>query len=149
MNTQQRWTLEVSTRVEAPREMVFSYLVDPAKYGRWMGVGAELDPRPGGRYRVAMPIGVHAAGEYTVVEPPERIVFTFGWEGSNDVPPGSSQVEITLEPDGGSTLVRLRHSELPSEEQRAQHTHGWTRYLSRLSMAVSGGDPGADEVGGP
>ena len=149
MSERERTIVEVSTRVDAPPEVVFSYLVDPERYARWMGASAELDPQPGGGYRVTMPIGVHAAGEYRVVDPPRRLVFTFGWEENEDVPTGSTEVEITLEPDGDATVVRLRHSDLPSEEERTQHTHGWTRYLGRLETAASGGDPGPDVITQP
>src|SRR6266851_3473101 len=44
--------LEVVQRIAASPATVFSYLVEPAKFNAWMGVGAELDPRPGGRVRI-------------------------------------------------------------------------------------------------
>jgi uncharacterized protein YndB with AHSA1/START domain len=112
-----------------------------------MGVGAELDPRPDGQYQLSMPGRNTAKGRYLVVDPPHRLVLTWGWEGNPHLPPGSSKVEITLEPDGEGTIVRLRHSGLPDDEQRQQHREGWVRYLGRLSMAGSGGDPGPEPEG--
>jgi uncharacterized protein YndB with AHSA1/START domain len=47
-------TLEVEMRIDAPPEVVFAYFTDPEKYRRWKGVRAELDPRPGGGFRVDM-----------------------------------------------------------------------------------------------
>lgn len=136
---------EVQERIEAPPEAVFPYLTDPARYVRWMGVEAELDARPGGTYRVRMPNAIVALGEFVAVEPYRRLVLTWGWQGSTEVPPGSSTVEITLREDGGSTLIRLRHSGLPDEDARRNHTEGWEKYLSRLGMVATGRDPGEDE----
>src|SRR5438876_5422210 len=39
--------IEITQRIEAPPEIVFAYLTDSRRFTRWMGVGAELDPRPG------------------------------------------------------------------------------------------------------
>jgi uncharacterized protein YndB with AHSA1/START domain len=125
--------IEITQRIEAPPEIVFSYLTDSARFVRWMGVGAELDPRPGGRYRIDVD-GQHiAAGEYRELEPPRRLVMSWGWEGHPTVPPGSTTVEITLTPDRGSTLPRLRHLGLPDEGERRTHSNGWQMYASQLA----------------
>jgi uncharacterized protein YndB with AHSA1/START domain len=112
---------------------VFSYLVDPAKFVQWMGVGAQLDPTPGGKIRIDVDGEHFASGRYVEVDPPHRVVMTWGWEGSGEVGPGSTTVEITLAPEGTGTLLRLRHTGLPSEEQRASHRDGWTRYTGGLA----------------
>ena len=111
---------------------------------RWKGVSAELDPRPGGGYRCNVNGNDIARGEYVTIEPPHRIVFSWGWEGAgHPVPPGSSIVEVTLTPDGSGTLVRLEHRDLP-EPTQAQHAEGWEHYLARLGAAAAGGDAGPD-----
>jgi uncharacterized protein YndB with AHSA1/START domain len=136
--------VERDVRVEAPPESVFRFFVDPDQMIRWMGVDATLDPQPGGIYRVNVTGGDVARGEYVEVVPNERVVFTWGWEDeSNPVRPGSSTVEVTLEPDGGATIVRLRHLGLPGGRDDP-HAHGWEHYLARLAAAVSGRDAGAD-----
>ena len=68
-----------------------------------------------------------------MVEPPHRIVLTWGWEGDAEVAPGSTTVEITLTPDGSGTLLRLRHTDLPNEQQRAMHEAGWRMYAGTLA----------------
>ena len=67
-------------RIAAPPATVFPYLVDPARITRWLGVAATLDPRPGGIWRVDMNGSDVAAGAFVEVDPPTRVVFTFGWE---------------------------------------------------------------------
>jgi uncharacterized protein YndB with AHSA1/START domain len=131
-------------RIAARPDIVFAHFTDPARMVRWKGVSADLDAKPGGAYRVNINPAVVARGEFVAVEPYSRVVFTWGWEGQELVPPGSSTVEVTLRPDGDGTLLRLVHSGLPNAEQAAQHSHGWEHYLSRLSVAATGGDPGPD-----
>jgi uncharacterized protein YndB with AHSA1/START domain len=136
--------IELETRIAAPPDVVFAYFIDPELYQRWKGKTAELDARPGGLYQVLMPSGDLVRGEYLTVEPPTRVVFTWGFEGSSDLPPGASTVEITLRADGDGTIVRLRHERLPSDESRQQHAIGWQQYLERLALVASGKDPGPD-----
>ena len=132
-------------RIEARPETIFQFFVDPEKMLRWKGLTAELDPRPGGIYRVDMNGNDIARGEYVELDPPRRLVFSWGWEGdSNPVPPGSTTVEIDLIPQGGGTLVRLTHSGLPTQESRDMHLEGWAHYVERLGVAAAGGDPGPD-----
>lgn len=136
--------VEIQRRIRARPETVFAYLTDPARYTRWMGVDAELDARPGGIYRVTVPQGGVARGEFVEVTPPERVVFTWGWEGNPTVPPGSTRVEITLEADGDGTVLRLVHAGLPDADTADLHRSGWTRYLERLAVAGTGREAGPD-----
>lgn len=130
-------------RIAARPETIFSFFTDPAKMVLWKGRQAKIDPRPGGVYRVEMNAKYTALGEFVEVVPYQRIVFTWGWEGGNPVPPGSSTVEIALIPDGDGTIVRLTHKDLPAEA-RDSHREGWEHYLERLAQAAAGKDPGPD-----
>jgi uncharacterized protein YndB with AHSA1/START domain len=135
-------TVELEVRLDAPPEEVFRFLTEPARYVRWQGMAAELDPRPGGTYRVWMDPDTVASGEYVEVEPPRRVVFTWGWVGNAGVPPGSTTVEVTLSPDGDGTILSLVHRGLPDGEAAALHEEGWRLYTGRLQVAVTGADPG-------
>ncbi len=136
--------LEVTTRITAPPEVVWSYFTDPARYALWMGTEVTISPSPGGLYLVHMREGIEARGEFVELDPPHRLVFTWGWQGDPVVPPGSTTVEVTLEATDDGTLVRLTHHGLPDPEAVAHHRQGWESYLPRLAIAVTGGDPGPD-----
>ena len=85
---------------------IFPFLVDPEQHVRWMGTEAELDARVGGTHRVLVQGRHPSAGEFVEVVPNERVVFTFGWdEPGHPIPARSTQVEITLIPDGDKTRV--------------------------------------------
>ncbi|HEV8535690.1 MAG TPA: SRPBCC domain-containing protein [Candidatus Limnocylindria bacterium] len=72
--------------------------------------------------------------------PPRRVVFTWGWEGSEFVPPGMSTVEIDLERVGSGTRLRLVHRGLP-EAAITTHTEGWDYFLPRLIDVAEGREP--------
>jgi uncharacterized protein YndB with AHSA1/START domain len=130
--------------INASPATVFEFLTIPDKLVEWNGTEADLDPRPGGVYRVRVGPGHQAAGEFVEVVPDKKVVFTFGWDQpDHPIPAGSTQVEITLIPDGEKTLVRLVHSGLPTDAI-ADHTSGWDYYLDRLAIAGAGGNPGPD-----
>lgn len=137
--------VEVETRIAATPETVFEFFTDPDKMIQWMGRSAELEPQPGGVFRCDINGRDIASGEYVELEPPRRVVFSWGWEGEDSITaPGSSRIEVLLEPDGDGTRLRLIHSDLPGEEAAERHRHGWEHYAERLSAAASGVDPGVD-----
>ncbi len=131
-------------RIGAPPHEVFPFFTDPNKMIVWKAIEATLDPRPGGIFRINVTGRDIARGQYIEIDPPRRVVFTFGWESESSlVPPGSTTVEITLVPDGDGTRVRLVHSGIP-DEIRAGSAEGWDHYLLRLTVAAEGGNPGPD-----
>jgi len=134
--------LATSIVIEAPPDIVFAHLVDAERMPTWMGERADLQPRPGGLFAVDVN-GTPFRGEYLEVDPPHRVVVSWGMAGSTDLPPGSSRVEFTLTAIPSGTALSLHHTGLP--DTRAQtHGQGWGHYLGRLRVAAAGGDPGAD-----
>jgi uncharacterized protein YndB with AHSA1/START domain len=132
------------THVAAPPAAVFALLTDPEKILRWMGTEAQVEPQPGGLSRVLVTGARVARGAFREVVPVHRLTYSFGWDGSEAVPPGSGLIEIDLveRPDG--TLLRFTHSGLPTAEQCAGHAEGWAHYLDRLAAVAAGRDPGPD-----
>jgi uncharacterized protein YndB with AHSA1/START domain len=137
-------SVEREIAIAARPETVWEYLVDPAKATQWMGMVATFDPRPGGGYRVEVIPGHTATGSFVEVDPPNRLVHTWGWEGEGPVPAGSTTVEYELVASGDGTILRFTHSHLPSAEAAASHAHGWDHYFGRLAVAAAGGDAGRD-----
>ncbi|HEY2214281.1 MAG TPA: TIGR03086 family metal-binding protein, partial [Acidimicrobiales bacterium] len=136
-------TIEKSVLVPLDAEQTFALVTEPERMRRWFAVSARIDLRAGGDFRWTVVPGGNASGTVTELEPGRRVVFTWGWEGNEAVPPGSSTVTITLEPVAGGTTVRLVHDGL-SEEQGNGHLGGWTHFLDRLVEAAREGDAGFD-----
>ena len=134
--------VERELEIAASPETVWELLTDPA--AAWMGLAASFELRPGGAYRVEVIPGHTAVGEFVEIDPPRRLVHTWGWEGTEDVPPGSTTVEYELVPHGAGTLLRFRHRDLPTGAAAESHGRGWEHYLARLAVAATGGDPGVD-----
>jgi uncharacterized protein YndB with AHSA1/START domain len=132
-------TIEREVRIAARPEMVFAYFVDEDRMRRWMGRTVALDARAGGALRIDYNGEDIASGTFVEVDPPRRVVFTWGWEAPGDlVPPGASTVEVELLPNGDGTLVRLRHLGLPAESVEG-HAVGWDQFLPDLVAAAEGG----------
>lgn len=127
--------------IAAAPDIVFGFLVDPTLMAKWIGLFHNLDPRPGGIFKVEVSRGNVARGLYTEVTPFSRVAFTWGWETQNRslslLPPGASLVEFELESKDAGTLVRLRHSRLPTAFS-AIHGERWSLYLGQLEAAVRG-----------
>jgi len=136
-------TVTAEIRIDASPDAVFPFLIDPERIVRWKGVDAHVDAVPGGEFRVQVTMRDEAVGEYVEVDPPRRVVFTWGWAGDHQLPPGSSTVEIELVADGAGTIVRLTHSGLPEGPDAAQ-LEGWRHFLPRLAVVAAGDDPGPD-----
>jgi len=122
-------------------EEVFAMFVEPALLVTWIGITAELEPRPGGKFRFEVMPGQHCEGSFVKVEPPHRLVFTWGWnEPEMGVSPGSSTVEVTLSSlDRAQTRLRLVHTGLDGGAPRHLHDDGWNRFLRRLHAALGVG----------
>jgi uncharacterized protein YndB with AHSA1/START domain len=123
----------------APPEEVFAMFVDPQRLVRWLGLTADLEPQPGGRFRFEVAPGQFCEGRYVVVEPTSHLVFTWGWsDPAMGVAVGSSSVEVTLLPADEGTRLRLVHSGLSTGDGRLLHDDGWSRFLVRLTETVRG-----------
>jgi uncharacterized protein YndB with AHSA1/START domain len=132
--------------VEASAEDVFRAWTDPAVLSQWFGPGTmssphvEIDPRPGGAYRVTMrePDGSTfvVGGTYREVDPPRRLQFTWRWESG--VPyTFESLVTVELVPIGERTELTLTHNGFPDAQAAASHERGWDASLPKLIAVLA------------
>ena len=143
-----RMTVDKSVLVPLGPDETFTLITEPERLRRWHTITARIDLRAGGDYRFTIVPGHSAAGKVKEIEPGRRLVLSWGWEDTDDLPPGASTVTITLEPVDGGTLVRLVHDGL-TEQQAEGHGAGWDHYLERLAAAARDGDAGPDAWSSP
>jgi uncharacterized protein YndB with AHSA1/START domain len=135
-------TLQVRRIFRAPRARVFRAWTDPREIELWCSPGegwsvaqAQWDLRIGGNYRITMqsPGGeaMTVAGTFRDVQPPERLVYTWSWEGQlADF--GETLVTVEFRELGSSTEIILTHELFPTEDVRDFHQWGWSGSLARL-----------------
>jgi uncharacterized protein YndB with AHSA1/START domain len=152
-------TVAVSVSLAAPPEIVFPFFTDQARYVEWMGEEAVLEATPGGLYHVQMGDGFGVDGTFLELDPPTRVVFTWGWalnagkqvrSGPQDdatLLPGSTRVVVTLAKEGSGTFLSLQHHDLATKLLRDNHQIAWRTYLGRLVVRVAGGHPGPEPHG--
>jgi uncharacterized protein YndB with AHSA1/START domain len=125
-----------SVLIRARRETVFAFLTESDRWASWWGAGSSIDPTPGGRVLIRHPNGVEASGSVVEVEPPSRLVFTYGYAAGKPSPPGSSRVTVRLDEHRDGTWLHLTH-EFADGDSRDEHVQGWRFQLSLFANAVA------------
>ena len=137
-----------SVHVDADIGAVYEHFTNAEAMITWMGECADLDAREGGHFSVDVG-GSSVRGSYLSLDPPHRIVFTWGFVGSEVLPPGASTVEVRLSRVTGGTRVDIIHRLLPPVEMD-KHAPGWRHFLDRLAAAGGNGKAaGTDEAARP
>lgn len=152
-------TLQVKRTFLASRERVFEAWTDPELLKQWLtgprgqGLDAQVDPRVGGEFRVKVTsrVGrmfgrlpgpsdgsVQMVGRYLEITPPERLVFTFGWEELPTVhlEPDATMVTVEFHERGDGTELVLTHERQPNRRVRAWHSYGWRGSLRKLDVLL-------------
>ncbi len=113
---------------------MYRYLVERELTARWWATSRGTS-RTGGVYRVKVR-GDLVRGEFVEVEPGRRVVYTWGWEGADQVhAPGTTTVEWTSS--------RRRRDARPPAPHRAdrrrggKHGEGWGQFLPVLAKAAA------------
>ena len=137
-----RLTLHLERVLNTPRARVFAACAEADQLGRWWGPAGftapsvELDVREGGRYRITMqpPNGdaFHLSGQYSEVDPPRRLVYTFVWE-EPDPDDQETLVTLSLSDHGDGTKLVLDHGSFSTQARYELHQAGWTETLDRLA----------------
>ena len=144
--------LRIARRYPVAAEEVWQAWTDPQALSAWFGPGdphsvllAELDVRPGGKYRVRFRTQDgeehEVGGTYEIVEAQRRLVFTWAWHST---PERVSRVSVTLQPVPGGTELELLHDRFHDVTARENHRRGWTATIAKLDAWISSGSDRAD-----
>jgi uncharacterized protein YndB with AHSA1/START domain len=104
----------------------------------WREPSAEVDLRVGGRIRVVMrnpdgePVG--AGGEYTLIERPHRLAFTWTFD---DDPSNQQMIELEFTEREGTTTVLFMNSEISGDERRDSQYEGWSTCLDEMERVLA------------
>ncbi|MFW6078684.1 MAG: SRPBCC family protein [Gemmatimonadota bacterium] len=130
--------------IDAPPADVFEAWTDPEGMRHWMRPGSitdaecELDVREGGGFRIVMIAQegdrLEHTGEYRVVDPPHKLVFTWISGGTDG---RESLVTVELFERGERTELVLTHEKVPDERRAEMHTDGWTTIVDRLADQIT------------
>ncbi len=137
-------TLVARRLVKAPVERVFEIWTRAEELVRWWGprgvecVGAEVDLRVGGAYRIGNRFQdgrvVWIVGAFQAVEPPTKLVYSWRLEPG---PERLERVTVHFEPRNGATEVIVVHDRIPTRNAREGHAAGWDGCLERLAELVA------------
>ncbi len=145
--TADKTSLEMTRFINAPRNRVYAAWTDPVQLKEWWGpkevrtLKIVADNRVGGKYRWDLVNqdgeSMSVFGEYRELIPDKRVVFTWKWDDDEAWENYTSVVSVDFSDRDGGTELSLKHEQLPSEESRDRHNHGWNSVLDRLSEYFS------------
>jgi len=127
----------------ASREQVFAAWTDADSMRDWMcpsdahTAEAWLDPRAGGSYRIVMRDGAGTyehTGQYLIVEPPSRLVFTWIAASTANRP---TIVTVELAPHAQGCELVLTHERLPEGTVVERYRGGWGYIAERLAAFLA------------
>jgi len=140
-------TLRLERLIPAPPELLFALWIEPAQLVRWWAPeGFEtsvhvLDTRPGGRWRTSLHRSdgtvLVLSGIYRIVEPPNRLAFTWAWEDQSGARGHETEVMVTFEATQGGTRLVLLQQRFESKQARDGHNVGWSSCFDRI-MNIAG-----------
>jgi uncharacterized protein YndB with AHSA1/START domain len=109
------------------------------KPGRdWQEASADVDLRLGGRVRVVMraPDGtaVGAGGEYTLIERPNKLVFTWTFD---DDPSNEQMIELEFSERDGATTVVFVNSKISHDKKRDEQYDGWQTCFDNMERVLT------------
>jgi uncharacterized protein YndB with AHSA1/START domain len=145
VNTTRNTVLEIVRIFDAPPQRVFDAWMVRENWQSWIGPEGincevpQLDAKAGGRYRINMKLTsgeeLPVGGNYQIIEPHERIVFTWGKDGD---PARQSTITLLFRDLGSKTELTLRQEGLPTIESRGDHTKGWNSAFNKLERYLAG-----------
>jgi uncharacterized protein YndB with AHSA1/START domain len=150
----------IDRTLKAPVEKVWRMWTTKEGLARWWGPEGftctvrHLDVRVGGRFEIVMTatlpeIIAHlkaagmdassvAKGDYTIVEPNRRLVYTNAVDFVPGVPPyvTTTRVDMAATPSGGTHLC-ITNDVMHTEQWTAMATMGWTQQVGKLEKLLN------------
>ena len=137
--------VRIERTFEASAEDVFDAWTSPEVIRRWFipregwqEPSAEVDLRIGGKIQVVMrdPDGepVVAGGEFTLIERPHRLAFTWTFE---DDPSNQQMIELEFKELDGATTVLFVNSDISEQERRDQQYDGWSTCFDEMERVLA------------
>jgi len=104
----------------------------------WATPIAEVDVRVGGAIHLVMRNPADGSeyagrGEFTILEPPRRLAFTWAWENEQSA---RQLVEVEFTEHGDRTTVVMTHTGLPDAETD-DYRAGWQYSFDNLDVALA------------
>jgi uncharacterized protein YndB with AHSA1/START domain len=138
-------TIVIRRLIAATPEEVFEAWTDPESMRHWMRGRTDmqeesevhLDVRPGGSFRITMKGkdgNYEHTGQYLVVEPPSRLVFTWISKATYE---RETIVTVDLKARGKECELTLTHEKLPGKEAASGHQNGWNRVAELLARHLA------------
>lgn len=122
--------------IDAPPEAVWRAITEAEELTRWYVQSAEIDPRPGGTYRISWGEGMDGESEIIAFEPERRFKLEYRPVPGSSPLPGPISEEYTIESRGGKTVLRLVTSGIPDTEDwdffYEGTERGWTMFFLGL-----------------
>ena len=116
----------------------YRYFTDESLLVQWWPEEATTDVRTDGEYELAWPsLENRLLGQYLVVEPGQRLVFT--WAFTHEPTPPRT-VDLQFSPSDGDTQLVIEHTHGDDPDERQGYIDGWKFFIERLRTALSSGD---------
>ncbi len=124
--------LEIKRVLPAPVEKV---------YAMWVSTNTVLPPTEaleinatvGGIYKLIMPGDFCMTGHFSVVEPNNRLIYSWQWQGDDEV----TEVEVLFAPASAQTHVQLLHRGFNTDDSKQRHLDGWHSYLDGFERLIA------------
>jgi len=141
-----RLAITLRRTIPARRGEVFRAWTDPAELKRWWArpgftvVDAQVDLRIGGGFRIQTRPDVgnvfSVFGTYREVRPPERLVYTWAWQGTR-MDGIETLVTVDFREVGQDTEVLMTHEGFSTEGDHMAHRDAWIGCFDRLTQTLA------------
>ncbi len=149
-------SLEIKQVFDAPISKVWDAWTNPDSLKQWKSPEGmttpevSVDLKVGGKYKVVM-VGMDQAnptaperatvgGEYLEIDEPNRLVYTWLWEGA---PAATHTTTVTVKLNkinDHQTEVILIQSGFVDQNMKEEHAKGWHSTFNKLNVFLKGGE---------